>query len=291
MFRVKKDDYNSVQFLPDYSSSSVHTISRKRRNKALFTGIIAAVIIVVAAAVAGAYIYFTYLDPANKFARAFDEQDFDTCQQISEENAFDSGYVSDIRDQVMGAAQSALDGYKAGSVSKDEASEALNNYNDITYNCFKDDINGMLNEVTAIEGIRSSVKDAQDTMLSGKFAEGVDKLIAASASAAGYGLDLESDISSVVETNSSSIKEALFKQFASLIRRDGYDKINSYIEFISKYDSDEDYVSFKTTVNEVKDGTTKAKTASREATAIAERAADDAAREARDAEPQNTDQE
>lgn len=290
MFRVKKDDYNSVQFLPDYSSSSVHTISRKRRNKALFTGIAIAVVIAVAAAVAGIYVYFTYLNPASQFARAFEAKDYEKCQDISVQNVFDEGFVNDIKDQVMNEAQAVLDSYKTGALNQDAASEELNNYNVMTDNCFKEEINSMLNEINAIEVIRSNVSDAQDTMLAGKYAEGVEKLISASAAASEYSLDLESEISSVVELNALNIKEALFKQFASLIKRDGYDKINAYIDFISKYDSDADYAEFKAVTGGVKDGTIKAKAASKQATAIAERAADDAAEQAQSTGTQGAEQ-
>ena len=70
MFRVKKEDYNSVQFIPDYNSSSTHKSkarrsARKRHSKAIFIAVIAVIIIAVAAAAVGVYLYFTYFNPTS----------------------------------------------------------------------------------------------------------------------------------------------------------------------------------------------------------------------------------
>ena len=296
MFRVKKEDYNSVQFIPDYSSASTHRSkakrsARKRHSKAIFIGIIIAVIIAIAAAAVGAYLYFTYFNPTSKFARALAAEDFETCQQISSENAFDAGFVQNISAPVTEAAQKVLDSYKDGSLSSDEAISQLNNFNTITDNCLKETIDGMINEINAIVSLHNNVTSAQDTFAAGKYLEGVDQLITASAAAAEQGVDVESDVSTVIEGNNINIKEALFTEFSTLIRNENYDKINSYLDFITKYDTDTDYADFRTTVNEVKDGTTKIRAASRDAKNIASDARRQARQQARDAEAQTSSQE
>lgn len=296
MFRVKKEDYNSVQFIPDYNSSSTHKSkarrsARKRHSKAIFIAVIAVIIIAVAAAAVGVYLYFTYFNPTSKYARALSEGDFDTCQQISSENAFDSGFVSAIEAPVTDAAQKVLDSYKDGSLAGAEAISQLNNFNTISDNCFKDKINSMINEINTIESLHSNVTAVQDTFAAGKYLEGVDQLMTAAATAAEHKVDVENDISSVVEGSTVNIKETLFSEFSTLIRNENYDKINSYIDFITKYDTDSDYADFKTTVSEVQDGTTKIKAASRDAKNIASAAKREARQQARDAEDQTAAQE
>ena len=107
----------------------------------------------------------------------------------------------------------------------------------------------------------------------------------AAATAAEHKVDVENDISSVVEGSTVNIKEALFSELLlRFIRNENYDKINSYIDFITKYDTDSDYADFKTTVSEVQDGTTKIKAASRDAKNIASAARREARQQARDAE-------
>ena len=295
MFRVKKEDYNSVQFIPDYNSSSTHRSkakrsARKHHSKAIFIGVIIAVIIAVAAAGIGAYLYFTYYNPTSKYARALAAEDFDTCKQISSDNAFDTGFVSAIEAPVTDAAQKVLDSYRAGTLSSDEAISQLNNYNEISDNCFKEKIDGMITEINTIVSLHSNVTAAQDTFAAGKYLDGVDQLISASAAAAEHGIDVESDVSSVIEGSTINIKEALFTEFASLIKNENYDKINSYLDFITKYDSDTDYTDFRTTLTEVQDGTTKIKTASRDASNIAKQARTEAKAQARTAEAQTSGQ-
>ncbi len=296
MFRVKKEDYNSVQFIPDYNSSSTHRSkakrsARKRHSKAIFIGVIIAVIVAVAAAGIGAYLYFTYYNPTSKYARALAAEDFDTCKQISSDNAFDTGFVSAIEAPVTDAAQKVLDSYKSGTLSSEEAISQLNNYNEISDNCFKEKIDGMITEINTIVSLHNNVTAAQDTFAAGKYLDGVDQLISASAAAAEHGIDVESDVSSVIEGSTINIKEALFTEFASLIRNENYDKINSYLDFITKYDSDTDYTDFRTTVTEVQDGTTKIRAASRDASNIAKQARTEARAQARSAEAQTSGQE
>ena len=189
------------------------------------------------------------------------------------------------------AAQKVLDSYKDGSLAGAEAISQLNNFNTISDNCFKDKINRMINEINTIESLHSNVTAVQDTFAAGKYLEGVDQLMTAAATAAEHKVDVENDISSVVEGSTVNIKEALFSEFSTLIRNENYDKINSYIDFITKYDTDSDYTDFKTTVSEVQDGTTKIKAASRDAKNIASAAKREARQQARDAEDQTAAQE
>lgn len=296
MFRVKKEDYNSVQFIPDYNSSSTHRSKvkrsvRQRHSKAIFIGAVIVIIAALAAAGIGAYLYFTYFNPTSQYTRALASGDLDTCQKISSENAFDQGFVSAIQAPVTEAAQNVLDSYKDGSLSSDEAITQLNTYNTISDNCFKDTIDSMISEINTIVSLHSNVTNVQSSFAAGQYLEGIDQLITASAAAAEYGVDVEGDISSMIESSSINIKEALFTEFTSLIKNKNYDKINSYLDFITKYDTDSDYTDFRTTVTEVQDGTTKVRAASREASSIAKEARAEAKAQARNAEAQTSGQE
>lgn len=296
MFRVKKEDYNSVQFIPEYSSSSIHKTlqrraSKKRHGKAIFISIIAVIVVAIAAAAAGAYMYFTYYDPSSQFLRAFEAGDFTECQQISSENAFDPAFVTNIEASVTAAADGIVDSYKSGSLSSEEAVAQLDNYDTITDGCFSDQLAVMINSINAIESVHQNVSAAQDTFASGKYLDGINQLMTVSAAAAEQSIDVEGDIASIMESYSLNIKAALFTEFSTLIRNEAYDSINSYIDFVTGYISDTDYTAFKATVSDVQAGNTRIRAASRDARSIASQAQADADAQARSAEAQTSAQE
>jgi hypothetical protein len=264
--------------MPDYNSASVRRSAgtKKHYGRTIFLGFITLVIIAAAVVVVGGYIYFTYLTPANKFIRAFDAADYETCQQISAENAFDESFISSIQSSVITASENTFNSYKTGVLSGEDATAQLQQFNTLSDNRFEEQINAKINEIASIEQVHTSFNGAKDSFVSGNYLDGIDKLMQVSADASAYGVSLESDIASVITDYKFNIKNVLFTQFATYIRRGNYDAINNYIDFVTSYTEDSDLTGYKETVASVQAKTLSSYRASRTATTLAKQAASDA---------------
>ena len=292
MFQIKKDNYNSVQLLPDYSSSSVRSNASFRRGRHT-TWMIAILVIVLLAALllAGGYIYFTHFSPVNAYEKALAEQDYSTCRELSEENSFDTAFVEGIRTSLLAEADGILSSYKEGSLKSDEAVAQLQNLDDISDGAFQESIDGMINQIQVSEQVYDAFRDAEATLLSQKYLEGLKKLMTTASAAAEHGVDLESEISTAMTDNQYGIKAALFREFSTMIRRAEYKQITSYIDFVSPYIGDSDFSDFRTAVAGVQAGTETARNASRTASTVAANADTAAQTQRRSAEPQTGTQE
>ena len=292
MFQIKKDNYNSVQLLPDYSSSSVRSNASFRRSRHF--GVVAVILIVIllaAALAGGGFLYFTQLSPAKSFQRALASQDFEKCTQLSQENSFDEAFVEEIRTPVITEAEGVLAAYREGTLKSDEAIRQLQNLDTISDGAFQESISGMISTINASEQVFAAFSDAQSTLLSGKYLEGVGKLMTAAAAASQNGVDLENEISTTLSDHQYSIKAELFRQFAILIRQAAYSQITSYIDFVSPYMGDSDFGDFRTMVASVQAGTEKSKNVSKKALTIAANAENAARAQQQAAEPQSGTQE
>ena len=83
MYEIKKNDYNTVRFLPEYNSGFgndfQHRQNRKKKQRRAALILVIAILIIAAAAFT---VYKTFFSPADKFTRAFDSSDFDICREI-----------------------------------------------------------------------------------------------------------------------------------------------------------------------------------------------------------------
>ena len=131
MYEIKKNDYNTVRFLPEYNSGFgndfQHRQNRKKKQRRAALILVIAILIIAAAAFT---VYKTFFSPADKFTRAFDSSDFDICREIFAANAYDDGFVSEVKDSVTSSATAAYDRYTKGELSSTDAATLLKNYND-----------------------------------------------------------------------------------------------------------------------------------------------------------------
>ena len=126
MYEIKKNDYNTVRFLPEYNSGFgndfQHRQNRKKKQRRAALILVIAILIIAAAAFT---VYKTFFSPADKFTRAFDSSDFDICREIFAANAYDDGFVSEVKDSVTSSATAAYDRYTKGELSSTDAATLL----------------------------------------------------------------------------------------------------------------------------------------------------------------------
>ena len=76
MFRIKKDDYNTVQFLPEYKSTTKSKnstmVSAGRSGLSGKSVILTIFFLIIILAAAAIFVYFTYFSPSKQFISALD---------------------------------------------------------------------------------------------------------------------------------------------------------------------------------------------------------------------------
>ena len=142
MYEVKKHDYNTVRFLPEYNSGFGNDFQYKRNRRRKRRRVVIVLLILVILIAAGAFAaYKFFFSPRDQFIRAFENSDFTTCSQIFGENAYDSDFVSDVRPTVTDASEAVFQRYMNGELNSADASQLLSNYNNAAGDAFADDIN------------------------------------------------------------------------------------------------------------------------------------------------------
>jgi len=267
MFHIKREDYNSVQFMPDYSSSSIQANDKSGRSGSIFfvIAVLVAILIILAA---GVCVYFTFFSPANKFVSAFENGDYTLCQELSEENAFDSGFTASIQETVISGARAAVNNYKTGNISSQEATDLLDTYDTATYGCFKDIITEFKGEIAQIDAVHAMVTEAQDTLIAKKYLDGINLIMSARNAASQINMDIDNEISSIIETYADSIKYSLFSEFASKFRANDLDTISAYLDTITAFSADPDYDNISTVLASVRTGNVSSSQAAKTASSV-----------------------
>lgn len=268
MFHIKKEDYNSVQFMPDYSSSSIQANDRSGRRSGIFFAAAVLILVLIIAAVGAVYVYFTYFSPASRFIAAFEDGNYGLCQELSENNAFDSGFTAGIQDIVMSGSQAAVDSYKTGMISSSEASALLDTYDTATDGCFKDMIDQMRARIAEIDAIHTGISEAEDTIISGRYMDGIKLMMSVREAAAAINMDIDNDLADVVTENLINLKPALFNEFASKFRANDLDSISAYLDMITIYTDDPDYADMRSVLASVKSGDMTASQAAQTASSV-----------------------
>lgn len=277
MFRVKREDYNTVQFIPEYNSNHAKPSKTKNsRGKARFVVLFFILLIIIAAAVYGV-LYFTYLNPQSQYARAFAAGDYETCIILSKENNFDSNFVSDIEKIVTDAGNNILTEYKAGNINSSDAIAALQQYDAASNGAFAAALGQNTSVIESIDNVYAVLELAKSSATAKNYPESVNHIIEAENLAAQLEIDLSGQISTLINENIYGFKSYYFNQFASLIRSRNYEEIRNSANFILKYAQDNDFTAYLVTIQSVENKEKSATSASREARQIAVQADRDAA--------------
>ncbi|MCI8285199.1 MAG: hypothetical protein HFE90_08070 [Firmicutes bacterium] len=276
MFRVKREDYNTVQFIPEYNSNHAKPSKTKNtRGKARFIVLFFILLIIIAAAAYGV-LYFTYLNPQSQYARAFAAGDYETCTALSKENNFDSGFVSDIETIVTDAGNKILTEYKSGNISSNEAIASLQQYDAASNGAFAAALGQNTTIIESIENVYAVLESAKSSAQVKNYPEAVDYIIQSENLAAQCEIDLSAHISNLINENIYGFKSYYFRQFATQIRSRNYEAIRNSANFILKYTADNDFTTYLVTIQSVENREKSATSASNEARQIAVQADRDA---------------
>lgn len=277
MYEVRKNDYNTVRFLPEYHSGFgndfQHKQRRKRKKKKIAAVIIIVVLIIAAAAFAVHKVFFS---PADKFARAFESSDFTACAEIFSENAYDDKFVQSVKATITEASDAVFDRYKKGDLNSADASALLKNYDTASAEEFASDIKTYSDDITAMEGIKANFETFKTKCSEKNFGDALTTAMELSDTSADYGLDYTDEISDAVIEDFYSFKAEAFYDIAAALSAKDYDKANALCTFMLTFGKDQDFTDEQDTIKKVVAGETRVNTAVREARRIASAAQDQA---------------
>lgn len=298
MFRIKKDDYNTVQFLPDCKSSGrprkplkyqkpappvkskvvkekrnsgggVKTASSGSSRKILWILLILLIVIAV-----GAWIgYSQYFSPKAQFIRAFTSEDYTHAADIANTYKNDSNFKKGIRSTVKGEVDEIMDQYMGGKLIATKTLDALDQVDNGSANLFKKYVDKSRMWLDTVETIYYLSDVAGYDALNKKYEDAMINLFEVERLAKENGLILDARITDILNSNMDGLKPYLFIQFSNTIRNENdYSSIINTCEFMCRYIQDDDFIEYPSIVQKVKDGSYTKLAAAREARAIAKEA-------------------
>ena len=274
MFRIKKNDYNTVQFMPEYESSASHD-GRRGHWHGSRAGFIAAVVaaIVIIGLIASGIAYFTYFSPAKKFARSFEEGDMKACEKLVDDNAFDESFVAAIKPAVTAAGNEILEQFKADKIKEADAIARIGEYNRITDRLFDDELQNSINAVNASKESLTLISEAEKLCKDDEIKKAYEKVSDAMDLATTYSLNLNDELTDLFTKYSNHFKDYLFRDFATDISVKNYDAVIKKCSMMYGYTNDIDYKIYSDTAGYVKSGDVSSRDAVADAKEIANEAA------------------
>lgn len=266
MYEIKKNDYNTVRFLPEYNSGFgndfQHRQNRKKKQRRAALILVIAILIIAAAAFT---VYKTFFSPADKFTRAFDSSDFDICREIFAANAYDDGFVSEVKDSVTSSATAAYDRYTKGELSSTDAATLLKNYNDASCEEFSDEISALSDNITAVEAIKTKYETFKTKCNEKSFGDAFTLAMEITESSGQYSLDYSDEISGAILDDYYNFKAQAFYDIAQAYNSRNFDDVTKICKYMLQFSADEDFTNEQTTLKKVTDGDVRTNTAAREA--------------------------
>lgn len=287
MFRIKKDDYNTVQFMPDYKSSgaskkkqkpapAVESIGSKPQKARARRNLIIAIVIIVAICVAAWYVYSHYFTQDARYIRAFSNGNYTTAQEFADNNKDSKRFSDKIGDTVVSASDKTLSQYKNGKVNANDAISQLNQYDSASAGLFNAHIQQNIDAINAIENVYATVNQASDQAQNGQYDDSLASLQSAVQGASENGLNIDQQVTDILTKNLLGFKQTLFSEYAVKVRyASDFSSITNSISFITTYVSDNDFSDFANTVSQVQKNTLRRATAAATARQVARDARDE----------------
>ncbi len=270
MYEVKKHDYNTVRFLPEYHSGFgndfQHKQRKRKRRQKIAAVIIVAIIVVAAAAFAVHKLFFS---PEDEYMRAFEVSDFTTCAEIFSENAYDAKFVKAVEETITTASDAVFDRYRKGELNSADASSLLKNYDTASGEEFSNDIKAYSDDITAMEGIKAKFESFKSNCAEKNFKDALTTARELLGSSENYGLDYTDEISSAVIDDFYSFKSEAFYEIAAALSSKDYDTANTLCSFMLQFSKDEDFTDEQETIKKIIAGNAKINPAVRNAKKIA----------------------
>ena len=277
MYEVKKHDYNTVRFLPEYNSGFGNDFQykRNRRRKRRRVVIVLLILLIVIAAAAFA-VYKFFFSPKDQFNRAFENSDFTTCSQIFSENAYDSDFVSSVRPTVADASEALFQRYMNGEINSADAAQLLSSYNSASGEAFTDDISAYSEDITEVEALKAQYTSFQTQCSEGDYDSALTTARGILAVTETHGLDYSDDIAGAVVEDFYHFKAEAFRDISDAISSRNYDEADAICTFMLSCSSDADFTEERVTIQDLRNGNARVRTESRAADRIASEAEDQA---------------
>lgn len=277
MYEVKKHDYNTVRFLPEYNSGFGNDFQYKRNRRRKRRRVVIVLLILVILIAAGAFVaYKFFFSPRDQFIKAFENSDFTTCSQIFEENAYDSDFVSDVRPTVTDASEAVFQRYMNGELNSADASQLLSNYNNAAGDAFADDINVYTEDIAEVEALKAQYTTFQTQCSEADYDGALTTAQAILAVTENHGLDYSDEITSAVIEHFYDFKAEAFRDIADAISSRNYDTADAICTFMLGCSNDEDFTEERATIQDLRNGNARVSTEARAARRIASDAEDQA---------------
>ena len=273
MFRIKKDQYNTVQLLPDFKSADpagsrqkaapaplsteYMEAGRRRRNRALL--VLLAVAVILAAVVAFHLLAgrSAALTP-EEYETAFREGEYDLCAEAVDaiKDGDDEAYREAVRNVVQGEAAVVYDQYCSGELESGDALGKLQEMDRASAGWFGEELGVYTESITAINSIYESLYTVPELMANGQFGEACGILSDAETRGSEYGANPAWLMGPLINENLAGLKYYLFNEYTSQVRKgtDGYRYIENTANFILKYADDRDLTNYLSTLTLIRDG-------------------------------------
>ena len=289
MFRIKKEDYNTVQFMPDFQSGgkrggykkpkpvraaeSVESMDRKTRTR---NRMLAVIFILLAILIAVWFAYIRLFTEEAQYIRLFRHEEYNQCRQIAENHVGDLVFQEKIKDTVVQATDDAMSQFLARAVTEEQVQNTLTQYNEASAGMFAQYIGDNQHWAGTVESIYQKAAQASGEAKLGYYSESITKLQQVAEEAGKNNIILDQQITEILRDNLAGYKAKLFVNFADTIRYSSdYSTIRDIITFVTRYIEDDDFKDFEDVVNKVDSGALAKLDAARTARQIAKNAGAD----------------
>lgn len=242
MFRIKKDDYNTVQFLPEYKSTTKSKnstmVSAGRSGLSGKSVILTIFFLIIILAAAAIFVYFTYFSPSKQFISALEAGDTEAAAKICKDNAYDGDFLKHIEPTITESCDKILSDYESGKIASSEAMEKLSMYNNITDKNFDERISAVSSKITGIEEIENSKREIEISCEDGNMTKALQLLIAMEEKAGTLDIDTASYISDILKKYDVKFKIETFNAVSGSSRSKNYDTVSRTLTFMNTYLND-----------------------------------------------------
>lgn len=269
MFRIKKDDYNTVQFLPDFQSSRSSRRKQKKQKparavestdskirRAKFRGRLAflAVILVIILLVVW-MIYSHFFTEEARYIRLFRQSEYSQCEEIAKNHINDASFKEDIESTVTAAVNDAVTQYLAREVTEEETQNILTQYDLASAQLFQQYIGDNQHWITTVESIYNKADQAENEAALGYYVESVTTLQQVVEEAGKNGLIFDQRITQILRDHLKGYKASLFVSFADTFRNSSdYTTVKDTVNFVNQYIRDDDFTEFPDVIAKLESG-------------------------------------
>lgn len=260
MFRVKKDDYNTVELIPEYRSTTKNkNSSMQSRTKSMYGFVPVLIVIVALAVLAGAgfggyYLYKNYVNVSSQYVTMFESENWDACETLMKENEGNESFMEDIKAPVTDLIYQVQRDYKAGDINAEDALKALANYDKVTANHFTEITESISSFINNNEKLKADLDSIREFCSSNDISSAYEAIVKLRDDAAAYGIDVSEDVTSIIKDNLDAFKYVYFRQAATAMYNRTYDNIRTVLKTLNGYVNDSDITDMLDTIDKAEKG-------------------------------------